>query len=60
MTLWCSTAAKRDLPIAETILTKNSFMWKEARRAWMGVIVQAFMKEYDTKLQLAKVSCYST
>ncbi len=46
--------------ITEAILLNDAHIWKEARRTWMNVVVEGIMKEYDTKMQLARVSDFAT
>ena len=41
--------------VAEKVLTSEMDFWKEMRSAWQSVIIEGVMKEYNSKLELAKV-----
>ncbi len=41
--------------IAEKIVTSELDFWKEIRRAWLKVIIEGILKEYDSKLEFAKM-----
>ncbi len=48
------------MTIAEKVLTSELFFWKEIRRAWMNVIIEGVMKEYDSKVLFSQVQLISS
>lgn len=41
--------------IGEKVITSELDFWKEMRRMWLAVIIEGVMKEYNSKLELARV-----
>ena len=36
--------------VAEALLLNDHTIWKELRKAWMKVIIDGMLKEYDSKV----------
>ncbi len=41
--------------LIEALLVKSGYVWKEVRHAWLGLLTEGPMKEYEMKLEVAKL-----
>lgn len=41
--------------VAESILIHDAKIWKLARKAWITVVIEGVLKEYDSKVHFARV-----
>jgi hypothetical protein len=44
--------------VAESIMLNDSRLWKGVRKAWMKIVIEGILRDYDDKLLFSRVYTY--